>query len=136
MSETYEPGELFVYMNGDRWELGEVKSANNTGTGYFCWYSTGDTAANTPTSHMHKLANAGWSHIERRECMAFSKEHDRAEFLTRENDKLRELVRDMWPHVRYRSRMCQECELPCETSDECLLYEPMRQRMRELGVEV
>ena len=52
MSETYEPGELFVYMNGDHWELGEVKSANNTGTGYFCWYSTGDTAANTPTSHM------------------------------------------------------------------------------------
>ena len=68
MSETYEPGELFVYMNGDHWELGEVKSANNTGTGYFCWYSTGDTAANTPTSHMHKLANAGWSHIERGEC--------------------------------------------------------------------
>lgn len=65
MSETYEPGELFVYMNGDHWELGEVKSANNTGTGYFCWYSTGDTAANTPTSHMHKLANAGWSHIEK-----------------------------------------------------------------------
>lgn len=65
MSETYEPGELFVYMNGDHWELGEVKSANNTGTGYFCWYSMGDTAANTPTSHMHKLANAGWSHIEK-----------------------------------------------------------------------
>ena len=53
-----------------------------------------------------------------------------------ENAKLRELVRDMWPHVRHRSRMCQECELPCDTSDECLLYEPMRQRMRELGVEV
>ena len=69
MSETYEPGELFVYTNGDHWELGEVKSANNTGTGYFCWYSTGDTAANTPTRCMHKLANAGWSHIERRECM-------------------------------------------------------------------
>ena len=50
--------------------------------------------------------------------------------------KLRELVKDMWPHVRYRSRMCGECELPCDTSDECLLYEPMRQRMRELGVEV
>lgn len=65
MSETYEPGELFVYMNGDHWELGEVKCANNTGTGYFCWYSTGDTAANTPTSHMHKLANSGWSHIEK-----------------------------------------------------------------------
>lgn len=53
-----------------------------------------------------------------------------------ENAKLRELVKDMWPHVRHRSRMCAECELPCDTSDECLLYEPMRQRMRELGVEV
>lgn len=54
---------------------------------------------------------------------------------TNENDKLRELVRDMWPHVRHRSRMCRECELPCDTSDECLLYEPMRQRMAELGIE-
>lgn len=53
-----------------------------------------------------------------------------------ENAELRELVKDMWPHVRYRARMCGECELPCYTSDECLLYEPMRQRMRELGVEV
>ena len=56
--------------------------------------------------------------------------------LGRENEKLRELVADMWPHVRHRSRMCQACELPCDTSDECLLYEPMRQRMAELGVEV
>lgn len=53
-----------------------------------------------------------------------------------ENDELRELVKDMWPHVRHRSRMCAECELPCDTSDECLLYEPMQQRMRELGIEV
>lgn len=53
-----------------------------------------------------------------------------------ENDKLRELVKDMWPHVRHRSRMCGECELPCDTSDECLLYEPMRQRMRGLGIKV
>lgn len=56
--------------------------------------------------------------------------------LVEQNAKLRGLVRDMWPHVRHRSRMCGECELPCDTSDECLLYEPMRQRMRELGVEV
>ena len=64
MSETYQPGELFVYTNGDRWELGQVKRPNNTGDGYFCWYSTGDTAANTPVECMHKLANAGWSHVE------------------------------------------------------------------------
>ena len=64
MSETFKTGELFVYVNGDRWELGMVKRPNNTGDGYFCWYSRGDTAANTPLSHMHKLANAGWTHIE------------------------------------------------------------------------
>lgn len=63
--DRYEPGELFVYMNGDHWELGQVKRENNTGDGYFCYYSLGDTAANTPLRCMHKLANAGWSHIER-----------------------------------------------------------------------
>ena len=66
--------------------------------------------------------------LEEQKCFAADLEKDvRA---------LRKLVRDMWPHVRHRSRMCGECELPCDTSDECLLYEPMRQRMRDLGCEV
>lgn len=56
--------------------------------------------------------------------------------LERENAELRELVRDMWPHVRHRSKMCNACDLDCSTSSECLLYEPMRDRMRELGIEV
>jgi len=60
----FENGELFVYTNGDRWELGMVKRPNNSGDGYFCWYSRGDTAANTPTSRMHKLSNDGFTHIE------------------------------------------------------------------------
>lgn len=64
MTSTFEPNELFVYVNGDKWELGMVKRPNNTGDGYFCWYSRGDTAANTPLRCMHKLANAGWTHIE------------------------------------------------------------------------
>lgn len=63
MDETYEPGELFVYINGDRWELGVVKRPGS-GNGYFCWYSRGDTAAFTPARCMHKLANAGYTHIE------------------------------------------------------------------------
>ena len=58
MQETYEPGELFIYVNGGRYEIGKVKRANGDGTGYFCWYQTGETAANTPASCMHKLANA------------------------------------------------------------------------------
>lgn len=60
----YRPGELFVYTNGDSWELGQVKSKARDDA-YYCWYSTGDTAACTPVSHMHKLANAGWSHVEK-----------------------------------------------------------------------
>ena len=39
MGIEYEPGELFVYTNGDRWELGMVKRPNNDGSGYFCYYS-------------------------------------------------------------------------------------------------
>jgi len=60
----FKPGELFVYTNGDRWELGQVK-ARARDDAYFCLYSTGDTAACTPVANMHKLANAGWSHVER-----------------------------------------------------------------------
>ena len=62
--DEFNEGELFVYTNGDRWELGMVKRPNNAWDGYFCWYSTGDTAANTPTDHMHKLANHGFTKIE------------------------------------------------------------------------
>ena len=61
--DYYEPGELFVYVNGDRWELGMVKRPAGDGH-YFCWYSRGDTAARTPTTNMFKLANAGFTHIE------------------------------------------------------------------------
>ena len=64
MSETYKPGELFVYTNGDSWELGQVKNQASDTT-YACYYSTGDTAARTPVANMHKLKNAGWSHVER-----------------------------------------------------------------------
>ena len=106
MSETYEPGELFVYMNGDHWELGEVKRVNNTGTGYFCWYSTGDTAANKPTRCMHKLANAGWSHIE----------------------KLRELVRELYDELDAATQYDAG-------GGRGVVYE-FADRMRELGIEV
>ena len=60
----FREGELFVYTNGDRWELGQVKSKARDDA-YYCWYSTGDTTACTPVANMHKLANAGWSHVER-----------------------------------------------------------------------
>ena len=53
----FKEGEIFVYINGDRCELGKVKRPNNTGDGYFCYYSEGQTAANTPTDCMRKLIN-------------------------------------------------------------------------------
>lgn len=59
----FKDGELFVYTNGEHWELGMVKRKVSEDT-YACWYSMGDTAAHTCVTHMHKLANAGWSHIE------------------------------------------------------------------------
>ena len=62
----YKPNELFIYTNGGRWELGQVKSECVDGKAYFCWYSCGDTAARTPIEHMHKLANAGWTRVEDR----------------------------------------------------------------------
>ena len=53
------PGEFFVYVNGSSWELGKVKrEADEEGTAYFCWYSSGTTVARTPVECMHKLANA------------------------------------------------------------------------------
>ena len=52
----YKPGDIIIYRNGDRHELGEVKrpSAN----GYFVRYHTGDTAANTPHELIIPIQNA------------------------------------------------------------------------------
>ena len=69
MADMFEQGELFVYVNGDRWELGQVKRPREDGK-YACWYHTGDTASVTNPENMHKLANAGFSHIEREDNTA------------------------------------------------------------------
>lgn len=59
--------------------------------------------------------------------MAFSKERDRAEFLMRENAKLRELVQDMW-----HEGMCE-----CGSRGKCASCEyDYPTRMRDLGIEV
>lgn len=56
--KSFEKGELFVYINGDKAEIGKVKRINNMGDGYFCYYHEGDTASNTPLACMHKLVNS------------------------------------------------------------------------------
>ncbi len=64
MTETFEPGELFVYRKAPGvYELGVVKRDRGDGT-YACYYSTGDTAAVTPAPLMHKLVNAKWAPIQ------------------------------------------------------------------------
>lgn len=54
----FKKGELFIYLNGDKATIGKVKRENNDGTGYFCYYSEGETAANTPLRCMYKLENS------------------------------------------------------------------------------
>ena len=51
----FKVGEYIIYQNGDRYELGKIKRIVNDGA--FVYYSSGDTAAKTPFSCMHKLAN-------------------------------------------------------------------------------
>ena len=127
MSTEYKPGELFGYINGDRWELGMVKRENSSGDGYFCWYHRGDTAANTPTRCMHKLANAGWTHIEQ------------------QMDDLRDMCAELYPYVGYP---CPDrCKYSCECESEsnrgtdgfplmCIAYNELFEELRNLGVEV
>jgi hypothetical protein len=63
MTETFEPGELFVYRKAPGvYELGVVKGKRDERT-YYCYYSTGDTAAATSIANMRKLVNARWAPI-------------------------------------------------------------------------
>lgn len=58
MMEKFKNGEYFIYVNGDKYELGKVKRENDNGTAYFCYYHEGNTCAWTPIDCMHKLVNA------------------------------------------------------------------------------
>ncbi len=51
----FKPGEYIIYVNGNRYEIGEIKRVVRDGA--FVWYSSGDTAAKTPFDCMHKLVN-------------------------------------------------------------------------------
>ena len=52
----YNVGEVVLYQNGDKFELGIVKSLCGHDE-YFIWYHTGDTAARTHARYMHKISN-------------------------------------------------------------------------------
>lgn len=55
MNSKYVVGEYIVYVNGDRYEIGRVKSLREDGA--FVCYHEGETAAKTPYCCMHKLVN-------------------------------------------------------------------------------
>ena len=58
IGDTFLPGEYFVYCCGSRWQLGKVKRrCDDKPDFYFCYYSSGTTAARTSTTMMQKLAN-------------------------------------------------------------------------------
>lgn len=52
----YIEGEPVIYQNGDKFELGIVKSICGHDE-YFINYHTGDTAARTHARHLHKISN-------------------------------------------------------------------------------
>ena len=58
----YFVGETVLYQNGNKFELGIIKSVcldseNYIIDEYFVWYHTGDTAARTHARHLHKISN-------------------------------------------------------------------------------
>lgn len=63
----YVPGEAVIYQNGDRYELGIVKTVCDGGKSdeYFINYHTGDTAARTHARHLHKICNGYAFHVIR-----------------------------------------------------------------------
>lgn len=56
MTIKFNVGDLIVYQNGDRFEIGKIKRLDDDGA--FVWYSSGETAAKTAYGDMHPLKNA------------------------------------------------------------------------------
>lgn len=53
--ENYKIGDYIIYVNGDRFEIGRIKSLKDDGA--FVCYHEGETVAKTPYDCMHKLVN-------------------------------------------------------------------------------
>lgn len=99
--KSFEDGELFVYINGDKAEIGKVKRKNNTGDGYFCYYHDGETAANTPLECMYKIVN---SYTIKATTLGGARQYSRIRYGGKMNfeitDELAELVDE---HRHYRT---------------------------------
>lgn len=71
LKDMFEPGEIVVFNDGYRIQLGEVKKKNPmVEDNYFVYYSTGDTAASTDACYLHKTEN-GYAFKRRKntECL-------------------------------------------------------------------
>lgn len=55
MNNEFKVGEYIIYTNGDRFEIGKIKSLHDNGA--FVMYHEGTTAAKTPYENMHKIIN-------------------------------------------------------------------------------
>ena len=53
--DDFEEGEYIVYVNGEKCELGRIKTLREDGA--FVAYHEGETGAKTPYDTMHKLIN-------------------------------------------------------------------------------
>ena len=51
----FREGEYIIYVNGDRYEIGRIKSLRPDGA--FVAYHEGETGAKTPYDCMHKIQN-------------------------------------------------------------------------------
>ena len=51
----FKIGEYIIYVNGDKYEIGRIKSLCNDGA--FVAYHEGETGAKTPFECMHKIVN-------------------------------------------------------------------------------
>lgn len=51
----FKEGQYIIYVNGDRYELGRIKSIQKDGA--FIAYHEGETGAKTPFDLMHPLMN-------------------------------------------------------------------------------
>lgn len=62
--DTYSVGEVVIYQNGNKFELGIIKSVCGNDE-YFVNYHTGDTATRTHAIYLHKIANSYAFHVYR-----------------------------------------------------------------------
>lgn len=53
--EDFKVGEYIIYVNGDRYEIGRIKTLHDDGA--FVAYHSGETGAKTSYDLMHKITN-------------------------------------------------------------------------------